>query len=132
MPGDATDATGDRLDRDHQWVRYEDGPADAESKLGAWLYVPMPDGSSSEAPVTNPGPSLCKKPSSSWFSIGFLGMRFELTIFSPAADLRGRPLCAVLNIEIRVHTRESAVVSNRECCIMPKGGQMRLCIDCPL
>src|SRR5436853_1925093 len=45
----------------------------------AWLYVPMPEGSSSEAPVMSPGPSLARKPLSP-FSAAFSALFFATAL----------------------------------------------------
>src|SRR4029079_19000580 len=45
----------------------------------AWLYVPMPEGSSSEAPVISPGLSLARKPLSP-FSAAFSAFFFATAL----------------------------------------------------
>jgi hypothetical protein len=58
------------------YVRSIVQPMPKPSCAPAWLYVPIPDGSSSEAPVIRPGPRRLRKP----FSLSPLLFFFLTTV----------------------------------------------------
>ena len=61
----SANARGDFLNRRYQRISDKHCPADAEAELRPYLAVPIPEGSSSEAPVIRPGPSRPRRPLSS-------------------------------------------------------------------